>query len=473
MNLSILSYSCSKVIYAAFCLAILGGCTAHPQADTVELADGTITPEQIKLDLPSEYERPGGIIAADVNSDGERDFIITKSGQIAVYAASGEQLWKQSVNIQVTQKAENNGLPGLHGAGVQVADVDGDEQAEILFLTKSKTLEIVQGDSGATKHSITIPSPQGTERWEHLVIANFRGLGDQDLLLQTTNKEGYRMGKYLAAYSLEELIEADNPQPLWKRDDFVANAHNGARIADLDGDGKDEVLGGTIIAADGEMLFSIPLKGHVDSIFSADVRPDLPGLEVVALEEGGRGGNRIFLYNQEGLIWSTDYKHQEPQNAVIGDFDPQRPGLEIWCRSRYSENQKPFIFDAQGKLIDKYEMSKVAPPDWTVKGVEVIFAIDWTGEPQQLAVAKERHESGDIGIFAPVSGQFLYRFPEQADRLYVADVSGDWREEIIVLRGNQLNIYSNSAPNPQPDHPRLWTQEHYRRSKMTWNYYSP
>jgi hypothetical protein len=181
----------------------------------------------------------------------------------------------------------------------------------------------------------------------------------------------------------------------------------------------------------------------------------------------------VFLYNSQQVIWETHYKHQEPQNAALGDFDPERPGLEVWCRSRYNHHQKPFVFDAQGQLIADYEMDDVAPKGWTDSGVEVIFTIDWTGEPQQLAAAKERHESGDIGIFNPITGEFLHKFQEKADRLYVADVSGDWREELIVLNGNELHIYSNPDANPNPNHPRLWTQDHYRRSKMTWNYYSP
>ncbi|NEQ16806.1 MAG: hypothetical protein F6K44_24780, partial [Moorea sp. SIO3E2] len=332
-------------------------------------------------------------------------------------------------------------------------------------------LNNMEGFNGETQKTIKLPSPEGTEGWEHLVVANFRGKGDRDLLLQATNAEGYRMGRYLAAYPLDNLLKGENLQPLWSRDDFLANAHNGARVADLDGDGKDEVLGGTIISPDGEMLLKIPIKGHIDSLFVADVRPDIPGLEVVALEEGG--GNRVFLYNRDRVIWKTHYKHQEPQNAAIGDFDPQRPGLEVWCRSRYQKHQKPFVFDAQGQLIANYQMDDVAPKGWTDKGVEVIVPIDWTGESRQLVAVKERHKPGDVGIFDALSGQFLHRFKEQAARLYVADVSGDWREEVMVLNGNQLDIYSNPEPNPNLDRPRLWTQNHYRRSKMTWNYYSP
>ena len=75
-------------------------------------------------------------------------------------------------------------------------------------------------------------------------------------------------------------------------------------------------------------------------------------------------------------------------------------------------------------------------------------------------------------MFEPIGGRFAARFHEQADRLYVADVSGDWREEIIVANGNELHIYENAAENPRPHQPRLW-QQHYRRGKMTWDYYSP
>jgi hypothetical protein len=442
----------------------------------VDLPYSTIKPQIIQLDLLAQNEGLGGIITADVNDDNQKDFIITKPGHIAVYDRSGKKLWAKQINIHVTSKAENQGLPGLHGSGIQVADVDGNQKSEVLFLTQDSTLYVVQGSNGKLQRRLKIESPPEVERWEHLVVANFRGKGDRDLLLQATNAKGYRLGRYLAAYALDDLMKGGNIKPLWTRNDFFGPAHSGARVADLNEDGKDEVLGGTIVSPDGKILFAIPMKRnatrpHIDSIFVADVRPDIPGLEVVALEEGDR--ERIFLYNRDRLIWQTHYKHQEPQNAAVGDFDPNRPGLEVWCRSRYNKHQKPFVFDAQGQLIADYEMDDVAPKAWTLEGVEVIFTIDWTGEPRQLAAAKERHKSGDVAIFDPISGQFLHRFKEKADRLYVADVSGDWREELIVLNSNQLHVYRNEELNPNPKRSRLWIQNYYRRSKMTWNYYNP
>jgi len=424
-------------------------------------------PFVFKLDIPAEDEGVGGIIVADVDNDGLMDYLVTKPGHLAVHGHDGKPLWHQEIDIRVAGNSENRGLPGWHGPGVQAADVDGDGRTEVLFLTQDNTVHLVDGATGREKRAVTLPSPEGTERWEQLIVANFRGLGDRDLLLQATNKEGYRMGRYLAAYALEAL---DGP-PLWQTDQYLGCAHNGARIADLDGDGKDEVAGATVIDDDGSLHRVLEPQGHLDSIFIYDVQPETPGLEIVALEEGG--GNHVFLFNMERLLWQTHHRHQEPQNAAVGRFDPARPGLQVWCRSRYDEHQKPFVFDSAGKLIADYAMDDVAPEGWTVKGVEVIWAIDWTGEEKQGAAAKERHESGDVAVFDPLTGAFLERFPEKADRLYVADVSGDWREELIVVSGNEVHIYHNPAPNPRPNQPRLWEQAPYRRSKQTWNYYSP
>jgi hypothetical protein len=460
----------------AVAIALLAVAYHYHDVGAHEMPYSRIAPKTIGLDLPGDWSGRGGLIAVDLNGDGQRDFLVTKPGHVAAYDGRGPQLWRQQADIQLTSQAEAEGLPGEHAPGVQAADVDRDGRTEVLFLDRGGALNVLDGASGEIKKRVRLASPAGSERWEHLVVANFRGRGDRDLLLQATNAKGYRMGRFLAAYALDDILADGEFAPLWTRDDFVANAHNGARVADIDGDGRDEVLGATIVGPDGRITVSIPVAGHLDGIHAYDVRPDIPGLEVVALEEGNDRGNlegRVFLYGKHREIWVADFHRQEPQNAAIGRFDPDRPGLQMWCRSRYDKRQKPFVFDGAGKVVAHYRMDDVAPDGWTSSGVEVIFAIDWTGEKRQLAVAKERHTAGDVAIFDPISGRFLHRFREKADRLYVADVSGDWREEVIVVSGNRLNIYENDAPNPDPGHARLWDRQSYRRGKMTWNYYSP
>lgn len=438
----------------------------------------SIKPRVIRLAAPMDAESRGGIIAADVDGDGRMDFVVTAPNHIGAYRLDGKLLWSVATDVRISAgSSENTGLPGHHAPGVQVADIDGDRRPEVIHLDQSDRLYIRDGKTGAVKRAIQVPHPEGSERWEHVAVANLRGLGDRDIVLQTTNARGYRMGRFVSAYAADKL---DGP-PLWSTRDFGALAHGPFRLADLDGDGRDEICGYTILGPDGKRTdWEYPpieksraggASFHIDSIFIADVRPGVPGLEAVLLEEGRN--YTACVSKARGVLWWTTNDRQEPQNAAVGEFDLTRPGLEIWCRSRFDQHQKPWVLDAQGKVVAGYAMDDVAPDGWTASGVEAIFTIDWTGGPVQLALAKERHKEGDVALFEPMTGRFVSVFRAQAYRVYAADVAGDWREEVIVVNRDTIEVYQNPDRNPNPRHPRLWTQQHYRRNKMNWNYYSP
>jgi hypothetical protein len=431
----------------------------------------------VEIELPDlgADDRTGSLIAQDLDGDGKKDFVVTRSGIIVAVKTDGTILWQKDTDLQVSYRSEHNGLPGHHGPGVQAYDVTGNGDVEVLYLTRSGELHIANGATGDVIRRVALDSPEGTERWEHLVVGNFRGEGDRDVLLQTTNMDGYRMGRFLAVYAIDELLAEDSPEPLWSRDDFLACAHNGARIADLNGDGRDEIICASIISPDGEKLYEVPLRGaHIDAVQIANVRPDRPGLEVIALEE--LGPERTFLMGTDGLIWASHNRRIEPQNAAVGTFMANSDEKFVWLRSRFNNHQEPYVFDSAGELVSNYSLNHLSPPDWTRSGIEVMVPIHWSGTGQQYLAAKARKPDrgpGDVAIISALSGEFLYRIPEQADRLYVVDVLGDWREELVVLSGNRLRIYGNLNENPNPNRASLWEQQHYLRTKQTWNYYSP
>ena len=451
------------VLKAAVFVLLCGGVALSAEAYSSN-------PFVIKLAIPAPRDSAGGIIVADINNDGKMDYLVTVPGHLAVYGNNGKKLWVKKTDIVVGGSSESQGLPGHCGPGVAAGDVDGDGKCEVVFLTKNSVVHIVDGATGREEDNAKPPHPEGTDFWEVAMIADFRGTGgDGDILLQTTNNRGYRMGKFLAAYSIDKLVKGG--KPLWQSDKFVSCAHNAARLADINGDGRDEVLGATIFSADGKLLArAVPGRWHMDSVFVADVWPAKPGLEVIMLEEGS---NHVQLVGTKGPIWRRHFKKQEPQNAAVGRFKKGTNEIFIWCRSRYNEHQKPFVLDSAGRKVFDYRMDDVAPAGWTASGVEIIHTIDWTGRRQQLACAKERHESGDVCIFEPLTGKFVAHFREKADRLYVADVTGDWREEIIVLNGSELHIYQNTDRNPAFNRERLWADRNYRRLKQCYNYYSP
>lgn len=454
---------------AAALLVLSAACGRGGAAEASRPAEGP-KPTVIRLAIPGPKDSAGGILIADVNNDNVMDYLVTVPGHLAVYGGDGRKLWIRKLDIGVGGQSESQGLPGHHGPGVAAGDVDGDGRCEVVFLTRDSVLHVVDGATGRTKARAKPPVPAGAARWEVAMIADFRGRGDDaDVLLQATNTKGYRTGRYLAAYAMAELLKGG--RPLWTTDKFVSCAHNSARLADITGDGRDEVIGATIYSHTGRLLArAAKFRGHMDSVFVADVARERPGLEVVLLEEGS---NAVQVIGASGPIWRRHYKRREPQNAAVGRFAERSDEISIWCRSRFNTHQKPFVFNSTGKMVFAYEMDAVAPRGWTASGVETIHTIDWTGGRRQLACAKERHTSGDVCLFEPLTGRFVMRIRTKCDRLMVADVTGDWREEVIVLSGSELHVYRNAAANPRPNVKRLWSDRNYRRRKHCYNYYSP
>ncbi|MCS7223192.1 MAG: hypothetical protein NZ959_01345 [Armatimonadetes bacterium] len=435
-----------------------------------------INPFAFRLAQPRPDPAAGGIVVADLTGDGLMDYLYTTPGSIGAYDHWGKPLWVKEEDIHLLGVDDVVGLPGYHGPGVQAGDVDGDDRVEVLFLRTDGRLVVCDGATGKVKRIASPALPQGAARWQHLVVGNVRGKGDRDIVLQTSGADQrpagtFPAGRFVSVFAFENLED----KPLWTITNFHGQAHGPLKIADMDGDGRDEIVGLSIYDDDGTLLTDgepPPGAWHIDSIAIADIRPDRDGLEVAVTVEGPR---HVGLIGLKGPIWWRIYEHREADKVAVGEFDLTSPGLEIWGRGSFDspDDMGQFVFDAQGNVIAFYELRKVAPPDWTENGVEVIVPIHWTGEPWQLLAAKERHKEGDVAIFDPMTGRFIERFRERAARLYVADVAGDWREEVIVVAEDQIRIYWNPKPNPHPNRPRLWTLPHYRRGKMNWNYYSP
>lgn len=424
----------------------------------------------------------GGLIATDINDDQQLDILVTRANSVAAYSLTEGELWKKTANINLSTQAEHKGLPGRQGPGIQAVDIDQDGQVEVLYLTAENSLEVLSGESGELKYQTKLPSVDSAfNRWEHAIIADFTGQGDRDILLQAsqqTDKKDYIRDSVQAAFKLTDLLSLGaQARPLWRTENFVSLSHGAAKVIDLDQDGKDEVIGATILNAQGQELYTAEIGNtsfpHIDAISIDDIDPNRSGLEAVIAEETGR--KRVILFDEKGTIWSNRHREQTDDNdgdkVSIGNFDPDSPGLEIWFRG--SESEHFTALDATGQLIASYKFADRRPQQWTEKGLEVINRIRWTGEAKDYIVAKERHEAGDVGIFDALTGQLIAQFPAQTERLYIADVVDDWREEIIILEKDSLKIIQNADLNPNPNQPKLWDQAHYQRQKMTWNYYSP
>ena len=176
--------------------ALPWGCTARilgplPSAQTpplAEIAPAAVDILEIPVSLPGEPSNGrGSPIAADVDGDEQLDILITQPEFIAAYSLTDGKLWEKKTDIWLSKQSESQGLPGRDGPGIQVSDIDGDGQLEVLYLTPANTLEVLSGESGERQQTVELPPVESAlGHWEHAIVANFSGDGDSDLLLQAS-----------------------------------------------------------------------------------------------------------------------------------------------------------------------------------------------------------------------------------------------------------------------------------------------
>lgn len=404
----------------------------------------------------------GGLFVHDLNGDGLFDFVVTSEKHIGAYAHDGSALWVKSLDIKL--------WPYYHHPSAIAGDMDGDGKQEVAFLT-STGITIVDAATGVEEKAL--PCGQANA----MAIANLRGLGDRDAILQ---------------YSQTELraIRLDDGSQLWQTDEYRGIEHSPLRQADLDGDGLDEVAGASIIDHDGTRMNSWDLGDtyrHMDSIVIADIVPGYP-LEVALAEQRGARSHTVVV-NPDRIVFRSlnPWNWEDPDKLAVGDFDPARPGLEAFNRSSggdgtcprgkeepYKHEEGPWVLDAEGNLIAKYYLNDKKPPWWTGHGLEEICRIDWDGDGVDEIVGKERHKNGAGAIVNPMTGDFKEIFPGKATSIYAADIQGDYREEVITIdEDGYVKVFWNEAPNNNAPRPKYWMQQPYRRQKQNWNYYSP
>jgi len=469
----------------------------------------------------SEIPVNGSLITADVDDDGLPDFLYRSAVKVYALNRDGNTLWEASVAYPG---------PGInnHGTKMGAGDVDGDGQTEVAVLDAASQIWIYTGASGSLEKIIDLPAPAVNQLYGHIAVVNLRGTGDRDAIVQTmdiidechTNGCGgyrYYLNRTLRAVNLEDgSVFWTWPQNALVEDGFYegywGQAHGSFMAADVDGDGMDEVAGGNYIDHDGTV---VPLGyptgwlgwsnqygyvDHLDAISIGDYRPSLPGLEWVVTEEDAAGSSsyNTTLMSRTGILWTREFdkypyeEYREPQHTVVGNFDTALPFSEVWNRSRLDgdeapyNSQHPWIYDNQGTLIAHYQSSNVLPPGFNTSalgnrsGIEFVWTIDWTGAQKECIAARARYVNGHFGVFNAIKGDSVWttlkRAPlMQCQDLFVADVAGDGREEMIVvdLYDGKLKVFWNDQPNPNQPRPSKWQDPLYRRLKQNWNDYSP
>jgi rhamnogalacturonan endolyase len=216
--------------------------------------------------------------------------------------------------------------------------------------------------------------------------------------------------------------------------------------ADVDGDGRDEVIYGSFVLDDnGKGLWALARTkqgtvspgGHPDAHFVGDILPSHPGLEIFYAYEKWHKRNGACLVDAKTgkLIWGTDAKtgHFHKQ-GLCSDIDARHPGMECYARDMELSKKGDshvWLWAADGTVLGKGNDF-----DWG-QSPGVVY---WDADLQRELVRN------NTIVNYPDDG-FAQKMEGCARTILVADILGDWREEIIrSTKGNELRIYTTTIP---------------------------
>ncbi|NIJ30880.1 rhamnogalacturonan endolyase [Sphingomonas insulae] len=238
--------------------------------------------------------------------------------------------------------------------------------------------------------------------------------------------------------------------------DYGGRGNHQLSIADVDGDGRDEVIYGSMAIDDtGKGLWTQPLY-HGDAMHVADLDPLRPGLEKWGVHEevkrNGGIGSALLDARTGQMLWSKP-ADKDTGRGLAADIDPRHVGAELW-----GSNSRD-LFDVHGRSIGP------APR-------QTNFALYWDGDLLQELLDGTTISKWDwrSGTATPLlhPEDVASNNGTKANPALQADILGDWREEVVWRSADnrELRIYVT----PYPTRHRLVTlmQDPVYRMGVAW-----
>jgi rhamnogalacturonan endolyase len=205
---------------------------------------------------------------------------------------------------------------------------------------------------------------------------------------------------------------------------YQGQGQHTVKTGDIDGDGCDEIINGSLaIDNDGRTMWSTGL-GHGDRSYMGDIDPDHPGWEILYIIEEPHPRNGMCLVDARTgqTLFGVDEptRDNEMSNCMAADIDPALPGLEV--------AGERFYYTSKGKRLP----GRVPP-----QGLYAWWDADLLRESVERGGLAKWNGNGTTPIDGPrIEGNIRQ----------VADILGDWREELVTATRGELRIYSTTIP---------------------------
>lgn len=406
------------------------------------------------LQLRDDVRSVDRVGIGDLDGDGHYDFVVKhpagnidpgrrvpskNSYKIDGYnGRTGRFLWRIDLGWNINH--------GIWFSPMVVRDLDGDGKAEVCLRTAPyaatreemftpekpfvlegpEYLAVYSGETGREIDKVDwIERGQATDWADHSGNRSSRHMMGVAYLDGKTPSVLVVRGTYGLMKVDAWMLQNGRLQKVWRWTNerapfkYHGQGQHSIKAGDIDGDGFDEILNGSIaIDNDGRTMWSTGL-GHGDRFYLSDIDPAARGLEVWYTIEDPHPQNGVSLW--DALLGTLIFGSTEPNNdnqiagGLAGDIDPAFPGMEVWGDK--------YFFTAQGRRIE----GPVPPQN------ELVW---WDGD-----LLRELHARGSISKW---KGAELGRTEGSVQLL--ADIAGDWREEIVTFSDGALRIYGTSIP---------------------------
>jgi len=431
----------------------------------------------ISIPLKGDYDfQKVGI--ADLDGDGSYEYVIkqpnfntdpyqhpgywkrsTTTYKLEAYRLDGTMMWRYDMGWSIEA--------GIWYSPWIVYDVDGDGKAEVyckagvgdprdekgLVQSGPEYLVKLDGETGKVAAKTAWLSRDGFSDYNRycrnfLTVAYLDGRTPSLIMQRGT----YNLIKTQALdKDFNQIWYWESPQEKKK---YRGQGSHGLITADVDGDGKDElVIGAAVLDDDGKGLWTLEM-GHPDVCYVADIDPSNPGLEVFYGFETRQKTDGICVVDAKTgrKLWT----HKKPTRHIhaqgmAGDILAEFAGMEVYSGER--DYKERWLYSAKGRLIKFLEEGTLSPrPVW------------WDSDPQKEVIISRAIRDWGGKTMQPIEGRVIA----------VVDCLGDHREEVITSLKGELRIYTTTIPTSSR-RPCLMQDHQYRLGVVaqTMGYYYP